>query len=157
MPKQTEQLAHLDQVRKHTLAEIERLKEELQAEIEPASATDDDSADVAADIYERGKIISLIQSLDSKVHALEHAMAVAKHGKYGICEMCGDEIPAERLEIMPETTYCVRCAGKVEEGIRRRQLQMSDAARRAEDLESEDEDNDGDDDDDEAPDGDEDA
>jgi RNA polymerase-binding transcription factor DksA len=125
MPKQTKALEELKQTRDHTLLDIERLRAELQAEIEPASATDDDSADIAADIYERGKIISLIQSLEAKLHSLERAIALASKGTYGICEMCGEPIPPERLKVMPETTVCVRCASKLEEGIRRRRILIS--------------------------------
>lgn len=29
-----------------------------------------------------------------------------------VCEMCGKEIPAERLEALPETKRCVDCAQK---------------------------------------------
>ena len=126
MPKQTRALDELKQVRSRTVAEIARLRDELQAEIEPASATDDDSADVAADIYERGKIISLIQSMEAKLHAVEHAIVAASKGSYGVCEQCGQPIPPERLKIMPETTLCVRCASKLEEGIRRRQMLVTD-------------------------------
>ncbi|MHB0856041.1 MAG: TraR/DksA C4-type zinc finger protein [Anaerolineae bacterium] len=118
-------LEELARVRQRTLFDISRLKDDLLAEIEPASATDDDSADVAADIYERGKIISLIQSLEAKLHAVDHAIATATSGNYGRCEMCGEPIPEERLQIMPETTLCVRCAGKLEQGIRRRQIQIA--------------------------------
>lgn len=28
----------------------------------------------------------------------------------GYCEFCGSRIPRERLEIIPETTTCVRCS-----------------------------------------------
>jgi RNA polymerase-binding transcription factor DksA len=122
MPKQTKALEALERTREQTLADVARLKEQLQEEIEPASATDDDSADVAADIYERGKIISLIQNLDLKLHSVERAMELANEGKYGICEKCGAVIPEERLHIMPETTLCVRCASEREKGIRRSQL-----------------------------------
>lgn len=125
MIDQDAKLEELRQLRSHTVGDIERLREELHAEIEPASATDDDSADVAADIYERGKIISLIQSLEAKLHSVDHAITVAAAGKYGICESCGIEIPIERLEIMPETTLCVNCASKLEQGIRRHQILAS--------------------------------
>jgi len=118
-------LEELQRLRARTITDIERLRDELHAEIEPASATDDDSADVAADIYERGKIISLIQSLEAKVHAIDHAISIAAKGAYGICELCGAEIPAERLEIMPETTLCVSCASKLEQGIHRHQILTS--------------------------------
>ena len=26
------------------------------------------------------------------------------------CEDCGQEIPVERLEVLPDTRYCVKCA-----------------------------------------------
>jgi DnaK suppressor protein len=141
----TEKLDHLDElegVRKRTLREIARLREQLQAEIEPASADDDDMADVAADIYERGKTISLISSLEDKLHAIEHAIAAATAGSYGICEMCGKTIPEERLQIMPETTLCVQCASKLEQGIRRHRIMTADRlnARRLHEAEEEDDD-----------------
>mgnify|MGYP005863336189 FL=1 len=133
MNKETS-IERLRQVRSRTLVDIDRLKEQLLAEIEPASATDDDSADVAADIYERGKIISLIQSLEAKIKALDHAIELAQEGRYGICEMCHEPIPEERLELMPETTLCVRCAAKVEQGIRRHRLRFEEAEEPSEHL-----------------------
>jgi len=125
MIDQDAKLEELQRLRIRPLNDIGRLRDELHAEIEPASATDDDSADVAADIYERSKIISLIQSMETKLHAVDHAISVAARGAYGICELCGTEIPAERLEIMPETTLCVSCASKLEQGIRRHQILAS--------------------------------
>lgn len=124
MARQT--VNELKRLRKSTLDEIARLQEQLQAEIEPASAPDDDSVDVAADIYERGKLLSLIQSLEDKLHSIDHAITVASKGSYGICESCGQQIPPERLEIVPETTLCVACANKLEQGIRRQRIQMAD-------------------------------
>ena len=31
-------------------------------------------------------------------------------GEFGDCEECGDSIPAERLDALPYTRYCVACA-----------------------------------------------
>jgi RNA polymerase-binding transcription factor DksA len=143
MSDQNSTLDNLHRLRDRTMLDIERLREELQAEIEPASATDDDSADVAADVYERGKIISLIQNLEVKLRALENAIEKAKKGTYGICEKCGNPIPPERLEIMPETTLCVRCASEREQGIRRSQVVVLD---QYEDYDNSDSDDDNDDD-----------
>ena len=44
--------------------------------------------------------------------------AVAKHkeGTYGFCDGCGDPIPAERLEVRPWATLCVRCAARSKAG-----------------------------------------
>lgn len=119
MPAQ-EDIARLTQVRERTLAKIDQLREELQTEIEPASsATDDAGSDVATAIYERGMSISLIRNLESKLHSLDRALEMAAKGRYGICEKCGVQIPHERLDILPETTICVRCASEREAGLTR--------------------------------------
>lgn len=126
MVKNSQSVVELKHIRKATLDEMARLQQQLEADIEPASAHDDDSVDVAADIYERGKLLSLIQSMEAKLNSIEHALEVAVKGGYGICESCGQAIPPERLEIVPETTLCVSCANKLEQGIHRHKIQMAD-------------------------------
>jgi DnaK suppressor protein len=154
MAEQKKTVEQLRKARERALFEIERLKEDLQAEIEPASATDDDAAaDAAADVYERSKIISLIQNRETKVRSLESAIKAAEEGKYGICEVCGAAISPERLEIVPETTLCVNCASKREQVFHRWQLVAEDSisARQRRPVggdEDEDEDSDEEDDDD---------
>lgn len=116
MTQHNELIEQLERERERTLEEIEHLREQLQEEIEPASATDEDSADAAAAIYERGKVISLIQNREDRVRSLEEAIERVRKGLYGICKVCGAEIPAERLAIMPETSLCVKCANEREHG-----------------------------------------
>jgi len=129
MPEQEEVVKKLERLRERRLLEISRLREELRAGIEPAATGDEDLADAATDMYERTKIISLIKSQQSRLQALEHAIGLAKKGIYGICEMCGEPIPEERLEIVPETTLCVRCASKMEEGMRHHHLRTRGTVR----------------------------
>ncbi len=150
MPAQKKTVEELKAARQRAIVEIERLKEDLQAEIEPASATDDDAAaDAAADVYERSKIISLIQNRQDKIRLLDSAIKAAEAGTYGICEMCGATISPERLEIVPETTLCVSCAMKREQTFHRWQLAAEDgAASRNRRRTSTDDDEDDDDDDD---------
>lgn len=31
-------------------------------------------------------------------------------GTYGVCLKCGDDIAAERLDLLPDTPFCARCA-----------------------------------------------
>lgn len=31
-------------------------------------------------------------------------------GEYGICQTCGDDIAEERLDLIPETPFCRKCA-----------------------------------------------
>lgn len=41
---------------------------------------------------------------------LRHALERLENGEYGICQACGEEISAGRLEAVPEATHCVKCA-----------------------------------------------
>ena len=113
---QSKQVKRLRKVRGRAIEQIGRLRQELRVEIEPGPGIDDDSAaDIAADVYERGKVLSQIQILEDKLRAVDHAISWASRGMYGVCEACGEPIPEERLEIVPETTLCVACAGKREQ------------------------------------------
>ena len=113
---QSKQVKRLRKVRERAIEQIGRLRQELRVEIEPG-IDDDSAADIAGDVYERGKVLSQIQILEDKLRAVDHAISLASRGMYGVCEACGNPIPEERLEIVPETTLCVACAGKREQGI----------------------------------------
>ena len=46
-------------------------------------------------------------------HALDNidaALARLAAGSYGICTSCGREISLNRLDLVPATAYCLRCA-----------------------------------------------
>ena len=95
--------ARLELEYQQTIEKIEHLQEELRSLAEPSA----DEADV--DAYEREKTWALIQSLKRKLESIEHALDSARTGKYGICEDCGERIDPARLEIIPQTTLCLRC------------------------------------------------
>ncbi len=46
---------------------------------------------------------------------IDEALRKLNEGTYGICEDCGEEIPQERLEIMPFAILCKDCQEKKEE------------------------------------------
>ena len=62
--------------------------------------------------------LALREEMKRKVEQLEEALERAKDGSYGVCESCGQPIDPERLEVLPSTTLCIRCAREVEEGVR---------------------------------------
>jgi RNA polymerase-binding transcription factor DksA len=47
---------------------------------------------------------------DLAVAEASHALSKLDHGTYGTCEHCGGPLPFERLEVIPHTRFCVRCA-----------------------------------------------
>ena len=66
-----------------------------------------DSAQVAA---ERGENRVLYDQLRRELDDIEHALARMDDGTYGTCEVCGDTIGADRLEVMPATRFCIQHA-----------------------------------------------
>lgn len=46
---------------------------------------------------------------------IDEALRKLDEGTYGICEDCGEEIPRERLEVMPFAILCRDCQEKKEE------------------------------------------
>jgi DnaK suppressor protein len=103
------QLSVLQQEREHTLAELENLRQELRAEMEI-----EDVDEVASELIERDKMLSLIFTLERKLEDIDHAIQKAQQNGYGICERCGKPIDPERLEIFPETTLCIDCKRETE-------------------------------------------
>lgn len=95
---------------------IERLREALKGEVD----VDLDEGD--PDLIEREKNVALLSQLERKLEGVHVALRSMEKGKYGICERCGKEIPAERLEIRPDATLCVTCQVEVEKLIRRGQM-----------------------------------
>ncbi|MBI4837064.1 MAG: hypothetical protein HY813_01495 [Candidatus Portnoybacteria bacterium] len=51
-------------------------------------------------------------ALETKLQAIETALAKMENGRYGICENCCKTIDHKRLETKPEAKYCVKCKAK---------------------------------------------
>lgn len=54
--------------------------------------------------------VGVVDSLNASVERVERALAKLDDGTYGTCDVCGEEIPAARLEAHPESAVCVSCA-----------------------------------------------
>lgn len=46
-----------------------------------------------------------------EIRAIDTALHRLGQGLYGICRLCGDDIPPARLRAMPQATTCVDCPG----------------------------------------------
>ena len=54
--------------------------------------------------------VGVVDSLNASAERVERALAKLAEGTYGVCDVCGNEIPAARLEAQPESAVCVTCA-----------------------------------------------
>jgi DnaK suppressor protein len=67
-------------------------------------------ADLGSDNFEQELTLSLVGSEKAALDQIELALQRLGDGSYGTCEECGKKIPEPRLEAIPYTTVCVRCA-----------------------------------------------
>jgi DnaK suppressor protein len=58
---------------------------------------------------EQDRVVSFIQELERQLEALDRTLYQARQGKYGICERCHQSIDPDRLEAVPDTTFCINC------------------------------------------------
>jgi len=70
------------------------------------SSYDNHPADEGTELFERQKDVALNEHEGNYLQSIEKALQAIDEGTYGRCEVCGKEIPFERLEALPTTTYC---------------------------------------------------
>ena len=71
-------------------------------------------ADIGSDNFEQEFTLSLMQSEGGTLEQIEAALERIEDCSYGQCEECGAKIPKARLEAIPYTAMCVKCASNVE-------------------------------------------
>jgi DnaK suppressor protein len=54
--------------------------------------------------------IAIAQNEEGLLESVEDALKRTEDGTYGTCQECGEPIPLERLDAIPFTPHCVRCA-----------------------------------------------
>ncbi len=120
-PVSEERAAPVSTMSKTMLARFRKLLEEKRDDIiRKAKQTLDedmtldandlpDEMDLASSEYLQSFTFRLRGREKSFLDKIEKALARIDDGSFGICEECGEEISAKRLEARPETTLCIRC------------------------------------------------
>lgn len=80
------------------------------AEMADDETFDENHADSGQVAAEQGEHRALIANLRDQLDEIEHALNKMDEGTYGKCEASGEEIPFDRLEVMPATRYCIEHA-----------------------------------------------
>ena len=70
-------------------------------------------ADIGSDNFEQEFTLSLMENEGDTLSAIEHALQRIDEGTFGQCEECEAKIPKVRLQAIPYTPYCVKCAEKM--------------------------------------------
>lgn len=70
-------------------------------------------ADLGTDAFEQEFTLSLMEHEGSALDQIEGALERIEDGVYGVCVECEAKIPKARLQVLPQTPHCVKCAEKV--------------------------------------------
>lgn len=99
----------------NTLATIrERLLIGQQDSSGELSLRDQHPADAATETESRELDLTQQRMLEARLSRIHDALERMDRGSYGRCVVCGAAIPAERLEALPDTPYCVADASREE-------------------------------------------
>ena len=71
-------------------------------------------ADAGTDNFEQEFTLSLLASDGDTLESIEQALIRIEEGRYGLCVECESTIPKTRLNALPHTPHCVKCAEKVQ-------------------------------------------
>jgi DnaK suppressor protein len=72
----------------------------------------DGFADAGAATAERTEVLGVVEALKEQLEGVDRALAKIAAGTYGICDSCGREIAAARLEARPASVLCVECKSR---------------------------------------------
>lgn len=98
----------LEQQKKAILVGIELY--ETAEEAEELEAVDNHPADQATDLADEYMDQALEEFREDDLVKVQNALSAIAKGTYGKCEVCGVEIPYERLEILPIALTCIQHA-----------------------------------------------
>jgi len=82
----------------------------LKEEVGEIASLDNHGADLATELVEREKDAVLIDFSERELAQINEAFHAMEDGTYGICKVCGERIPYERLAIVPMTDRCTEHA-----------------------------------------------
>lgn len=73
-------------------------------------------ADLGSDNYEQEFTLGLMETEEGTLESIEWALERIEDGTYGTCEECQCKIPKARLNAIPQSSLCVKCASRMERG-----------------------------------------
>ncbi len=76
-----------------------------------------DIADKASNSYTKEFLFSLSNNERDMLQLVDEALVRIDDRRYGVCEVCEDELDKRRLEAVPWAKRCVACQEKQEQGL----------------------------------------
>ena len=74
-------------------------------------------AELGSDNFEQEFTLSLLANEEDRLGMIETALQRIERGEYGQCERCDGVIPKTRLNAIPYTPVCIKCAESRDQGV----------------------------------------
>lgn len=109
-------LAKCEQITKN----VQRLENESSGRDrlsrETAKRDFEGGGDAALETMARNQSAAVVGNLRNMLIDIDEALEKIEDGSYGVCEVCGKNIPKKRLNALPEATMCTDCRTKMGSG-----------------------------------------
>ncbi|MCP4209230.1 MAG: TraR/DksA family transcriptional regulator [Shimia sp.] len=90
------------------LSELDKRLHDIETELDAPHSKDWDDAAVE---HEGDEVLEgLGASGQEEIRRIQAALERLREGAYGFCVKCGEEIPENRLRVVPEAPLCSACA-----------------------------------------------
>ncbi|MGR9046500.1 MAG: TraR/DksA family transcriptional regulator [Gammaproteobacteria bacterium] len=107
-----------EEVRNNLIAMLEELDERLIKITEDVKHSEEplpkDFAEQAVQTENDEVLDFLGNATRNEIDQVKQAISRIDKGGYGVCERCGEPIRKERLNALPFTRLCIKCAEKLE-------------------------------------------
>lgn len=107
MSSNQDTLEKLQTLRKELTNRIEAIDQDIHHKKEPVEK------DFAEQVTQRENdevLTAIDEEAQQTVYLIDAALARIEEGNYGICAICGIDIPEKRLSALPYVTTCISCA-----------------------------------------------
>jgi DnaK suppressor protein len=104
--------ARLEAERQQTLRRLANLIGDFDGVVaasRDSNADDEHDPEGATIAFERSQLGALVDQAQERVTEIDAAIQRLDAGTYGVCEKCGQQIAADRLEARPLARTCMEC------------------------------------------------
>ncbi|MHC0054475.1 TraR/DksA family transcriptional regulator [Actibacterium sp. D379-3] len=102
-------IAERKKVLENRLAELNARVHDIEDELDTHQSRD--WGELAVEREEDEVLEGMGSSALREIDRIRAALVRIAEGEYGFCVKCGEEIAEKRLDILPATPFCSRCAG----------------------------------------------
>lgn len=104
-------------LRSRLLGDIGQIKENaLSKDVSTTSRMPTSMAELGTDNSDQELTLDLLGNEQEVLTQIDAALDRIENGTFGTCEGCGHSIGKARLEAIPYTAFCVKCASQKENG-----------------------------------------